>query len=73
MRLTVLALPADAWQVRYEKNDIVISARPVEASSFYVIRSSVLVPLPMERTHQLYTVRRSVAGVLRLLACTTGG
>jgi hypothetical protein len=73
VRLTVLALPADAWQVRYEKNDIVISARPVETSNFYIIRSSVLVPLPVERTHQLYTVRRSVADVLRLLACATGG
>ena len=53
----MLALPSERWEQRYSKRDIEIAVQRVEGSQLYLIKSSVLVPLPVERTHAHYTVR----------------
>ena len=59
----VLKLPKANWEVRYAKHDIEISIQRVDASSYYLIRSTCRVPLPVAKTHAHYTVRRHARAI----------
>ena len=66
---------AFATHAARSKNDINIAIQQLESSNFYLIRSSVRVPLPVDVTHAHYTVRALVLsphlGVLPDLAART--
>lgn len=51
----MVAQPAEGWDVRYAKNGISIAVQKAENSKLYMIRSDVVVALPVARTHALYT------------------
>ena len=55
----VLALPPHGWEARYDKNGVRICVQRVASSHLYLLRSTISVPLPVERTHAHYTVRGS--------------
>jgi hypothetical protein len=45
------------WEVQYSKNGIEIAVHACTTSDLHMIRSSVLVPLSVERTHAHYKAR----------------
>jgi hypothetical protein len=54
-------LAVDNWAVQYSKKGIEIAVHALPSSNFHLIKSSVVVPLSVERTHAHYTVRGQAA------------
>lgn len=50
----VLGLPEDGWDVRYDKRDIVIAVQKLEGSHFYLVKSTMLIPLPTDKVLKHY-------------------
>ena len=55
----MLAIKRQDWAVQYSKNGIEIAIHACPTSDLHMIRSQVLVPLPVERTHAHYKARLS--------------
>lgn len=53
------------WVIQYAKHDIEIATRACSSSEMHMLRSSVLIPLPVERTHAHYKARDEPASLLR--------
>ena len=56
------------WTVQYSKNGIEIAVHACPTSDMHMIRSQVLVPLPVERTHAHYKVRQVTRAWIARLA-----
>lgn len=50
----VAALSTDGWEVKYDKRDIRIAVQKAASSAFYLVRSEMLIPLPVEAVVRHY-------------------